>query len=176
MGLLWRILKESREIKRHMPNLLFGDPFKCTYCGDSVDCIDHVIPISSYSMSRKQLEKSGVRTFSCNHCNQALGSRVFDSFRDRLLFVNRRIVKKAQEYRNEASWSDDEICELDHTLRTFVANRQVGMRLADERSIWLHSAGFFSSVSGLRCHDLLDPSSPKFIEWLHNYFADYCSL
>jgi hypothetical protein len=98
---------------------------------------------------------------------------VFESFAARLQYVGERFVREGQKFRREASWSDEEIAQLDHTLRTFVANRQLAMRDADSRVTWAGSPEFLEAISGLKRVKYLDPSSPAYVEWLAEYFSGY---
>jgi len=156
------------------PNVLFGDPLHCTYCGALPCAVDHVIPVASYSeLPRKKKGATGVRTYACQRCNLWLGAKVFPSFRERALFVNGKLLARASKFARDASWSDEEIATLDDTLRSFVANRQMQMRQADATVSWMDSAGFRASLASLSRIPHLDPTSPKYLEWLADYFNDY---
>lgn len=157
-----------------IPSFLFGNPGVCTYCGAPSTCIDHAIPLATYrDLPRKKRDMTGVRTYACHQCNAWLGSKVFPTFRDRVGFVNGKLVSQAQKFSKDASWSDGEIAELDDTLRTFIANRQLQVRQADARSSWQGSAGFWSAISTLYRIPHLEKDSPKFVEWVADYFSDY---
>lgn len=159
----------------HIPSFLFGTPDHCTYCGAPPSCYDHVIPISSYrdKPRTRRDDHHGVRTYACSRCNGLLGSKVFPTFRERVAYVNGKLVEKAQKYRRDASWSDEEIAALDDTLRSYVASRQLAQRAADANVQWADSAGFWAAVSTLYAIPQLDRESPKFVEWLSDYFSDF---
>lgn len=157
-----------------VPSFLFGDPHICTYCGAPATCIDHAIPLASYSdLPRRKLEMTGVRTYACHQCNGWLGAKVFPTFKERVEFVNGKLIAKAQKFSKDASWSDEEIAALDHTLRTYIASRQLQMRQADAQTTWQGSAGFWAVMSTLYRIPYLEKDDPKYVEWVADYFGDY---
>ncbi len=158
------------------PNFCFGDLYHCTYCGARPDDYDHVIPVSSYLDGPRKSYSGGTKTHACKACNTALGNRHFDSFHDRVAFANEAIIKKSQKFSRDASWSDEEICELDHTLRTFVASRQLAMQAMDSRASWFGSYDYYNNLSGLSRIPYLDRTHAKYKEWLAHYFRGYLNL
>lgn len=157
-----------------VPSFIFGNPNYCTYCGNKSNSIDHVIPISSYrNRHTKGGKDAGVRTYACMNCNGILGSKHFDTFRQRLEFVIGKITKAAAKFQRTASWSDEEIAEMDHTLRTYIANRQIEMRVADRRTVWATTYEFRASMETLKGVHCLNKESPKFTKWIYDYFEGY---
>jgi hypothetical protein len=156
-----------------MPRFIFGNPDHCTYCGIKPNQIDHVIPLTQYTMiSRKEKDNTGIRTYCCSGCNLSLSDKYFATFADRLIYAKGEIMKKSRRYSNHASWSDNEIARLDYTLRTYVANSQLKIRELDEREAWQKSFKFWeciATLNGVRC---LDESSPKYVQWVDDYFYD----
>jgi uncharacterized protein YlaI len=165
------------EDKIHVPSFTFGIPGFCTYCGGKSNSIDHVIPVSSYRMKtmmkRRGAADAGIRTYACSKCNSRLGAKTFKTFRQRIEFVISKITKDASEFKRDASWSDEEIAELDHTLRTYIANRQFRMREADEKTIWIHTIQFSKVMSTLESVHCINKDHPKFTKWVFDYFRDY---
>jgi hypothetical protein len=160
--------------KMEMPNFIFGSPNLCTYCGDIPSEIDHVIPLSQY-IDRKRSrsdDSRGIRTYSCRNCNSVLSNKYFSSFIERVMFTREQIIKKAQKFKRDASWSDEEISQLDHTLRTFVANRQIQQRLADKRTEWAFSPSFYRNLDTIKNAKCLQPDNPKYKQWVYDYFYD----
>jgi hypothetical protein len=159
------------------PSFIFGDPEYCTYCGVPANCLDHVIPVSSYkniaAEQRRGGEDLGLRTHSCQECNRFLGAKVFPTFYDRLIFSGERILKESKKFKRDASWTDEEIAELDDTLRSFVANRQLAMRQLDAQATWLNSSGFWKCMSTLYKQPSVDKTSDKFKPWVYDYFNHY---
>lgn len=159
----------------HIPNFIFGDPCVCTYCGERAIEIDHVIPVSSYiNRNRKGVDDSkGIRTYACFNCNRKLGAKKFPNFNSRLLFVKKLYQEKSKAYKRKASWSDKEIAALDHTLRTYVANKQVEMRKLDSRVTWIDSIEFRVVIRNLSHANALDKLHPSYCEWVYTYFSGY---
>lgn len=157
------------------PKMLFGEPNICTYCGQPSNCIDHVIPFSYYSVvvSKRARDSTGIRTFSCNMCNGILGDRFFDTFLDRIKFVNATWIQKGQKYARSASWSDQEIADLDHTLRTYVASQTYKIRFYDSVAEWPFSSGFWFAIDNLKSSNVLDREHPKYSEFAASFFKGF---
>lgn len=159
----------------HIPNFIFGDPMVCTYCGCRATEIDHVIPIAgTTNRKRRHADMSkGIRTYACKRCNTKLGCKRFDHFGDRLNFLANYYQELAQEFKRDSEWSDEEIQELDYTLRTYVASNQERMKELDEKVTWKDSIQFRVAIRNLAYVYCLDRMSPKYIEWVSVYFSGY---
>lgn len=103
-------------------------------------------------------------------CNQKLSNKVFSTFVERVLFIREKIIAEAQKNSRVASWSDEEIVELDYTLQTFVASKQLQIRQNDRRSEWAFTHNFYSNIDDLKTVHCLDELSPKYLEWVKDYF------
>lgn len=163
---------DDQIITQEVPNFIFGNPNVCAYCGEKPSDIDHVIPLSQYKdgkRSRADKDK-GIRTYSCRACNASLADKYFSSFAERVAFTQKEIIKKAQKFKRDASWTDKEIAQLDHTLRTYVANRQIQMRTIDKRSEWAFSRDFYRNIETIKEAKCMQKDSPKYKEWVSNYF------
>lgn len=165
----------SEQLRDFVPSFVFGDRDACTYCGDTPVCLDHVIPLSSYSVKARNSGSAepGVRTYACESCNLRLGAKVFQSFEERMLHVKELLMKDSRKFSRDASWSDDELAELDYTLQTYVKTRQMAMRLCDEKVQWQGSQGHRQCLATLHDVACLKKDAPLFIEWLAVYFGDY---
>jgi uncharacterized protein YlaI len=169
-------IEETNNFERHkliVPNFIFGSHEHCTYCGEIPSSLDHVIPVSQFSdkdRRHKDFYNKGIRTYCCMPCNQKLGSKVFNTFLERVLHIREKIIAEAQKNSRTASWSDEEIVELDYTLQTYIASKQIQIRRNDLRSEWAFSYSFYQNIENLKTAHCLDESSPKYLEWVKDYF------
>ena len=152
-----------------LPYFKFGTSTACTYCGDVPDGIDHVICIASQTNLRKHKIARGFGpvTYSCAGCNSAiLGAKTFSSFMERCEYVSVRLNRKA----DPVNWTQAQLSELDHGLRTYV-ERDIKRRLWYRfRSDWFQSRDFFLGLEGLQWQSSLDPGAPNFSSELYEYF------
>ena len=160
--------------KRIFPNLRFGVEGLCSYCGEAAEADDHVIPysvIDTRNVKRKKTEPNkGLVTPVCSFCNGHLGSRVFSTWTDRIGFLRKIFAKKSKKYRKAGSWTEDELNEIDYTLRTEIIRGIREMERLDRQSIWESSLAYkrvFLSVE--ESGGFLDNQSPYY-ESLHYFF------
>lgn len=166
-------LDEPTEPILTIPSFIFGSPENCTYCGETPNALDHVIPVSQYSVKKRKAggKERGVRTYACTQCNSILGDKYFDTFLERIMFVRGRLTEKAGRNSRKAAWDDDEILELSGSIRNYVASKQFKIRAMDRRTEWPLSFRFYQAIGNLDTVHALTPSHPKYQEWVHAYFA-----
>lgn len=56
--------------------------YKCFYCGDYGDCIDHIVPVAKGGRTA-----DANLVVSCQPCNSAAGSKVFDNVNEKKKFI-----------------------------------------------------------------------------------------
>lgn len=66
--------------------VLARDGHLCRYCGDYATDVDHVLPVTAGGRNREDNLVA-----SCRFCNAVAFNHVFDSFDERLAYVQRRI-------------------------------------------------------------------------------------
>lgn len=164
--------------KIDIPNICFGDPERCTYCGEPSTSIDHVIPVSYWlvydrRIKRESLKMKGVITFACSKCNCILNDRMFPTFRERINQVQEYYLKKAKKYKGHAEWDNEEIAKLDHTLMSYVASKQEDMRRIDRQTTWIESISFRKCIKDLKYSSYIDPMSRKYLCWVREYFEGF---
>lgn len=158
-------------MRDYIPDILFGKRNHCTYCGEREECRDHVIPISSYRHRRAPIDNPhGIQTFCCNRCNSILGSKVFPTFQARIIFVLGELNRKYGNLRVSKRWSDKEVLTLRGELRERVAHLQDKIDKSDKHHTWIRSEEFRKILKQFSKLDLIDPSSPNYLEWLDAYF------
>lgn len=122
----------------------FGRHGVCTYCGNPADCVDHTIPYSWFrntgGNSRKQ-ESVGFMTYSCRECNGLLGSRLFPTFQERLLYVQRRLRSKYKKYMG-VLWDKEDLSGVSGRLKQYI-RQQLRLNLAIRKRLsWPESPDF----------------------------------
>ena len=115
------------------------DRLRCVYCADVREHLDHIPPLSALDkFGTKQFRKNEIEFMtvpSCKLCNTALGSRLYLTYEDRLVFLYNRIIDKIEK---TPIWSDDEMDELGSNLKQMIKARQEKVRrdlLARLRSV-----------------------------------------
>ena len=134
-------MEDEKLRENDIPNFIFGDVNHCTYCGVTPTCVDHVIPVSQFSDKKRSGSKfssTGIRTYCCHQCNSFLSDKYFPTFNERVLHIRGKLIAKSQPSSRCAVWSDEEIAKLDHTLRTYVANKQYKIARDAELPVILH--------------------------------------
>lgn len=108
--------------KRHF----LDEGYKCFYCGETAQCLDHVPAISTLEdmpkeyMRRNKLPHALVP--SCFECNKILTNRNMPHVLDRLIYLEsyyEKLMKKQQ-----TMWDDDEIEELGRNMKLYVKHQQ----------------------------------------------------
>lgn len=109
--------------------------FRCTYCSDVADTMDHVVPVSSVRVVRRHNETKGRSKVvpCCRECNDLLGSVALKSVGARaghlVLVLTRRYKKLLRTpYRSRR-----ELDELGYALRELVVGGLAVKRLVESR-------------------------------------------
>ena len=99
---------------------------KCYYCGDSAVVMDHCPALTStFKIGTDEMRKNGVGLFkiaSCHECNTLLGAKPLYHPMDRVLFLYGAIQKKHRKALSLPYWEEDELAELDISLRSVLDN------------------------------------------------------
>lgn len=111
------------------------------------DCVCH---------TGKRLRQSiGPWTWCCDNCNSRLGSRYFDTFKDRCLWLQSALGKHAKPI----LWHPWELAQLDYGLRLMVTQQITFRTWAQARADFYGSRGFYLNLESLgwlvkeRCRD-----------------------
>ena len=90
----------------------------CYYCGEPATTEDHTIPRTV--LSRDTHADSRIRKLivpACFECNVLLGSKVFDTLKDRRDYVQGRLEQRYRTLLDMPEWRDKEIVELSSNLQ-----------------------------------------------------------
>lgn len=105
--------------------------YRCFYCNEAADGLDHVPPISWVETYSKEFWKENQYPFAtipcCRDCNSALGNRRLFSVEDRLKFLESFYdAKFTKEY---IPWSEAEIREMGPFFQKSIRARQEKARI-----------------------------------------------
>lgn len=164
---------ETTVERQMVPDYLFGCRGICTYCGDTANSIDHVIPVSYFDgkiVRSGSMNGRGVRTYSCTDCNSNLSNKYFESFHDRCEYVNKRIAQRNRKILNLPVWSEEDFEELGKNIKARLAGKLNFKALVLERLRW-QSTNEFNEYRQ-EAQDYFN-SKTKIIskEWMREYFS-----
>ena len=156
-----------------IPNMRFGLEGVCSYCGLDADQIDHVIPWSYIALpGERRTNARGITTYSCQWCNVRLGAILFPSMLTRLMHIEGEARSLSKKYRRAPQWGDEEIMELDGSLRSYVIKAQAEMRVIDSIASWAFSPKYFRIIDTVRSSDYVDDESPRRNPFVIEFFRD----
>lgn len=126
----------------------FGIPNTCTYCGQSADTLDHCIP---YSFSRGRQTKGsksplGFCTYCCRECNSLLGSSIFPTFQERLVYLNKKLSKKYNKFLTVV-WDEEDLSSVSGNLKRYITGFNNLNKITRERLDWIYSPTFLKMLS-----------------------------
>ena len=148
----------------------FGKPGVCTYCGEYADTVDHCVPYSITRQETKQNSRHKLIGFccpSCGECNSLLGDKLFLTFQERLLFVNKQLKKKYS--RHHVVWDNEEIDELEGNLQKYVSGSNIDYLISKDRILWIHTPDFMKIYNEV-IDDLY--GNEKISKQLKSFFID----
>jgi hypothetical protein len=94
----------------------------CTYCKESADTLDHVIPHTYVAKNSKQ-----PRTYSkaevvpcCRECNNLLGPDLYFTIAERADYLYTTYKKRYKKLLSIPQWDKDDIGELNNKLKKYV--------------------------------------------------------
>jgi hypothetical protein len=119
-----------------------SDEPTCIYCGDWFECRDHVVPVSWLRDRRDYRPDETVHC--CNDCNQLAGDYVPCSIEDKASYILEKVLRKSGKYLKPVQWTNEELAELDHSLKGFVKHEIFLQRLIRMRvdNLKLFISGF----------------------------------
>jgi hypothetical protein len=152
-------LIEALPLEERIPQSLvcfrFGMPGTCTYCGNTAKAIDHCILWSFLSAMHKRhswANRRGITTYTCPTCNSKLSDRFFDTFLERVEFINgywqERYFARAKK---QPAWSQDELMTVKYSLRSFIKNKLDEVGLLKTQSEWIGTDEFRYELEEVRC-------------------------
>jgi predicted nucleotidyltransferase len=127
---------------------------KCTYCGMSKECREHVIPVVWLSMGRSYNSDLCWIVPSCSICNSLAGAKIVFSIPEKAEYIAKRFKIKYKKILNFPEWTEEEIKKMSYSFRKSIWGRMVAKRVATEKLNFLEIVSQYP----------LDYKRPKFIE------------
>jgi hypothetical protein len=131
-------MKKYKHIKDTFSDI--GEVMVCYYCGVPADSKDHVTPRALKSMIGNEIENpvrsTAFTVSSCRECNSALNCGVYETLTDRKFAAKEHIRKKYGKYLKIPEWTEDELAELGHSLRSHVLHGIAMKKLTRMRLNW----------------------------------------
>jgi hypothetical protein len=102
--------------RKYIKNILIRPSnvvFICAYCGEPAADKEHVFPKSIVGSNTPVV-------WSCKECNMFAGAILFDSFEEKLDYIQKAISNKYKRQLQIPDWEEHEILELGRSLQTKV--------------------------------------------------------
>lgn len=158
------------------PVFWFGNSKWCTYCGDTAECKDHVIPVSCQNDKRTRHNTRasgdyGPWCWACSDCNRRFGGHFFNSFQERCQWISDRLSLKALP----VEWHIWEANQLDYSLRSYVLFERMQRLWYRSRADYYQSRDFYLGLEKLLWE--LSRLDRRIIahDWLRNFFSGICA-
>ena len=138
-------MRESKKRKEavskfdHLYKHIYGERgqfyYLCVYCGEPASERDHVPPITRVDDYRNlHLENElFLKIPCCRECNNFGADILDDGFLSRVERIKDKIARKYSRFMSKSDWDDDEVEELDFTLKTKVLEHGKKGEIALER-------------------------------------------
>lgn len=90
----------------------------CTYCKDHADTLDHVIPVSFTSTSRKNAKYNRKNTVpACRECNSLLSNFLIHTVGGRAEYLTNKYKSRYRKLLKTPEWSEEDLKSLKANLR-----------------------------------------------------------
>lgn len=109
----------------------------CRYCGDPADTVDHLLPRAWTGEAQRSLVDT---VPACRECNSALGDSFLRSIIERREHVREHLRRKYRRILDLPVWTEPELAELDHSLRTRVEDSLARREWIMDRLRWPQSS------------------------------------
>ncbi len=100
-----------------------------------------------------------------------LSDKFFDRFRNRLIYVRKKITQTNQRVLKQPMWAEWELRELDWSLQTFVRKKQREKKIALERISWFETERFKEIMRRLMDKPELNPGWSSYHTGLAEFFS-----
>lgn len=138
-----RVIKQrtakQRVVRQRIYNL-FDIEFQtdcCVYCGEIATSIDHFIP-KAFRLAIEDLGLVNNRLLvpACRECNSTAGSQIFHSLKEKREYIHFCYRRKYRSLLESEDWTEGELNELGHTLRSSVKASQQAKMIIRRRLKW----------------------------------------
>jgi hypothetical protein len=120
--------------------------FVCYYCGLSAPELDHVPPLSKIEnlleIGYARTDMDFFKVPSCRECNKLALDYPHLRLSERFIFVKKRLFEKYRKKLLSATWTHDELEELDFALRVYVSAHTDFVQFLNKRLFYGFSSIF----------------------------------
>ena len=110
----------------HMLYKVFHSYRTCYYCGDVAGHVDHVPALAVVDRcGLENIRKANIDLLlvnSCPDCNMMLGAKPLMTLNSRVKHLYKTIQKRYEKQIEMESWSEEELEELEGTLKQYVSS------------------------------------------------------
>jgi len=157
-----------------IPDYIFGNPEKCTYCGEKSESIDHVIAVAFFDgkrtrLAKKNMKGKGLRTYSCMECNTVLNDLYFESFKDRCLYINQKLQNRYRKIIALPEWMNHEKEELGKNFKERICGKLSKKMVILERIRWQNTLEF-QQIMEEPMKEFSKDKRVVNLEWMREYF------
>lgn len=122
-------------LETNLPTKLHYPYGVCIYCGLPGWTKDHLLPRSWTGDSAR---KSVVTVPACGECNSLIGDSFAATIRDRRDIAQSRLCKKHRRVLSRYEYSEDELSDFGHLLRSSIVSGLEEKRQLESRLAWPH--------------------------------------
>jgi len=107
-----------------------GEYYKCIYCGDPADTVDHVPPLSrAHDYETLNLANTRyIKVHCCRECNGIAGASLQESIIQRVEYVKDRLARVHRSDFMASEWDEEEIDELGPTMKAHLKAAVAGLK------------------------------------------------
>src|SRR4029077_758589 len=138
-----RIIKQKtvkQKVSRQRIYKFFDTEFEtdcCAYCGEIATTTDHFIP----KAFRNAIDDLGIVNNrllipACKECNSTAGAQIFNSIKEKREFIHFCYKRKYRNLLESEDWTEKELNELGHTLRSRIKASQQAKKIIKRRLKW----------------------------------------
>lgn len=111
--------------------------YDCVYCGMDAIARDHLRPFS-YDNIRTTRSESNYKDLTniipaCTDCNNMLSNMMFKSIADKAEYIARRLSVRFKKVLASPDWTEEDLSELGHSLKSYVKKTQNKKKLVQAR-------------------------------------------
>lgn len=104
------------------------DESRCVYCGEPATGRDHFLPLAYMGIYDEYRHHRIARLMftvpACRSCNATAGGRIFRTFTAKQRYIHDRLRRKHASLLRAPDWSEGELEEIGHSLRTHIEARR----------------------------------------------------
>tara|TARA_R110000744_G_C18889873_1_gene507793 strand:- start:22 stop:447 length:426 start_codon:yes stop_codon:yes gene_type:complete len=110
--------------------------YSCTYCGDSAEDLDHVIPHSYASSTGKRSYKKTKVVPCCRRCNSLLGNKHYFVIWERAAYLFNTYKRKGNKLLSLPEWTEEELEDMgDNFKKDIKKDRHLKEKLIEKLNV-----------------------------------------